>query len=186
MPAWSQKNGGPLSDEEIDALTAYILSWQTGSASNLPPMPTYTPYPPVSPVPNVQGDPNQGAVLFGENCAGCHGPNGEGRVGATLAKNWPSVRPDLTIEATIKNGVPGSVMPAWGQQKGGPLSDQNVNDLVAFILSRTPNQAAQVTETPTPLAPATVPWLRGWGGVVIFILLFVLILVGAFFAQRRT
>ncbi|MCU0489560.1 MAG: cytochrome c, partial [Anaerolineales bacterium] len=38
-----------------------------------------------------------GAQLFAEYCAACHGPDGQGRVGATLAKDWPSVRPDLTV-----------------------------------------------------------------------------------------
>ncbi|NOZ26908.1 MAG: c-type cytochrome [Chloroflexi bacterium] len=47
----------------------------------------------------AQGPPQAelelGARLYAENCAVCHGPNGEGRVGATLAKNWPSIRADL-------------------------------------------------------------------------------------------
>ena len=49
-----------------------------------------------------------GARLYGENCAVCHGPEGQGRVGATLAKDWPSIRPDLTVKTIIANGVPGS------------------------------------------------------------------------------
>ena len=55
-------------------------------------------------------DPGQielGAVLFAENCAVCHGDDGQGRVGATLAKDWPSIRPDLRMRAVIANGIPG-------------------------------------------------------------------------------
>ncbi|NOZ26909.1 MAG: c-type cytochrome [Chloroflexi bacterium] len=95
MLAWSKKYGGPLTDEEIDALVLYILSWETGGIPPLTPTATFTPRPPITPIPGVEGDPNRGAVLYQENCAVCHGPNGEGRVGATLAKNWPSIRADL-------------------------------------------------------------------------------------------
>ncbi|HZD55418.1 MAG TPA: c-type cytochrome, partial [Anaerolineales bacterium] len=55
----------------------------------------------------------EGARLFAENCAVCHGPDGKGRIGATLAKDWPSIRPDLEIKTTISRGVAGSPMPAW-------------------------------------------------------------------------
>ena len=62
------------------------------------------------------GDPDQlelAAQLFAHNCAVCHGVDGQGRVGANLAKDWPSIRPDLRIRATISNGIPGTAMPAW-------------------------------------------------------------------------
>jgi hypothetical protein len=59
---------------------------------------------------------------------------GEGGVGSRLAKAWPSVRPDLTIWSTIASGVPGSLMPPWVKKQGGPLAEQEINDLVALIL----------------------------------------------------
>src|SRR5512139_1761005 len=70
-----------------------------------------------------------GAQLYAENCAVCHGADGQGRVGATLAKDWPSIRPDLTVKTIISNGVPGSRMPAWSQAKGGPFSDLEIEAL---------------------------------------------------------
>jgi mono/diheme cytochrome c family protein len=183
MPAWSQRNGGPLDDADIEALLVYILSWQTGGVPDLTPRPTVTARPPITPIPNVTGDPNQGAILFGENCAVCHGPDGEGRVGATLSKNWAGIRPDLAIKTTIERGVDNSVMPAWSQPNGGPLSENQINDVVAFILSR-PNtqfQPPAVTATP-PFSPS---WLSGWGGVVVFVGIFSLIIVAAIWAQKR-
>jgi mono/diheme cytochrome c family protein len=186
MPAWGQKHGGPLSEAEIDALVAYILSWQTGGAPSLAPRPSATPYPPITPVPNVTGDPNHGAVLFGENCAVCHGPNGEGRVGATLVKNWPGIRPDLNIKTTIENGISGSVMPAWSQAKGGPLAEQDINDLVSFILARSANAPGEPAPASNTGSPVSIPWLTGWGGVLILFILFVLLIAGALIVQRRT
>ena len=183
MPAWSQKNGGPLTDAEIESLLVFILSWQTGGVPNLTPRPTITPLPPITPIPNVKGDPNQGAILFSENCAVCHGPKGEGRIGATLAKSWAGIRPDLAIQTTIENGVQGSVMPAWSQANGGPLTVGQIDDLVAFVLSR-PNtqfQSPEVNATP----PYMASWLSGWGGVLLFVGLFTLILVAAIWVQKR-
>jgi cytochrome c oxidase cbb3-type subunit 3 len=168
MPAWSQEKGGPLTDEEIEALTLYILSWETGGLPevDLTPTPTFTPRPPITPPPPVEGDPEQGAVLYARNCAVCHGPNGEGRVGATLNKSWPSIRADLRIETTIERGVPGSVMPAWGQAYGGPLAQGEIGDIVAYIQSwETPAQSVEVSATPTPTPSA----FRGPLGVVVFL-----------------
>jgi len=133
MPAWSQEYGGPLSDEQIEAVVYFILSWQTGGAPQITPQNTATARPEISPVPEVEGDPNQGSVLYDQNCALCHGANGEGRVGATLAKAWPAFRPDLTIKATIERGVEGTYMPAWSQSNGGPLSGAEIDDLVAYL-----------------------------------------------------
>lgn len=184
MPAWGQEHGGPFSSNEVDALLTYILSWQTGELPDLMPMPTATLRPALSPVPEVEGDPNRGGVLFGENCAMCHGANAEGRIGATLAKAWPGIRPDLNIKATIANGIAGSAMPAWSQENGGPLTEQDLNDLVAFVMAL---PSAQVLQ-PTASLPGsqTMPWLRGWGGVVFLFVVLGIIFVAAWAIQRRS
>ena len=83
----------------------------------------------------AQAQDNLGAQIYAENCAVCHGQQGEGRVGATLSKNWPSIRPELFTKSVIEEGVPGSPMPAWGQANGGPLSETDVADIVAYIES---------------------------------------------------
>jgi mono/diheme cytochrome c family protein len=182
MPAWGQKNGGPLTDSEIEALVLYILSWETGGIPALSPTPTFTPRPPITPVPNVEGDPNRGSVLYTENCAVCHGANGEGRVGATLVKVWPAIRADLRIKGTIERGVPGSPMLAWGQANGGPLTGEDIDDIVAFIMSRAaPESPAELAPTPTR-APSA---LSGPLGVVVTaVALLALILVGVIGALR--
>jgi len=182
MPAWSQAKGGPLSSEQIDSLVYYILSWQTGGVDLVTPAPTATRRPPIIPIPAVEGDPNLGALLYDQNCQMCHGPNGEGRVGATLAQDWPGIRPDLSIKTTIMDGVPGSLMPAWVQSNGGPLTESDINDLVAFVMSL-PSAISPATPTAAPEAQPT--WLSGWGGVLLFLLLLIVILVAAWLIQRR-
>jgi mono/diheme cytochrome c family protein len=177
MPAWSQANGGPLTDAEIDALVTFILSWQTGGPPIIVATPTSEPRPPLTPPPGVSGDPNQGAVLFDQNCVVCHGENGQGRVGATLAKDWPSIRPDLQIKATIERGVPGSPMPAWSQANGGPLTEAQINHIVSYILTwETPAGAVEAVETPAaPPAVSSSPVV--WGAVIVIFLLLIAVIV---------
>lgn len=182
MPAWSQKNGGPLTDEDIDALVVYILSWETGGPRVFPPTPTYIPRPLISPVPDVVGDPNQGAILYDQNCAVCHGTEGRGRVGTGLDKVWPSIRPDLGIKNTISNGVMGSPMPAWSQVNGGPLTETEINNLVAFIMALEP-ASEEIQQAPTP-APAPGP-LADWFGILLAVVLFILVVWIAIVLQTR-
>jgi mono/diheme cytochrome c family protein len=127
MPAWSQENGGPLTDEEINALVAYILTWQTGGPPTVFPTPTADSHPPLTPPPNVMGDPNQGATIYDQNCAVCHGENGEGRVGATLARDFPSIRPDLQLEATIARGVAGLRCQPGARRTAGLLTTEQID-----------------------------------------------------------
>jgi len=182
MPAWGQANGGPLSETQIDALVAYILTW--GNNGPLQPAPTisYAPRPVVTPPPNVVGDPNNGGVLFDQNCVVCHGADGEGRVGATLAKSWASIRPDLSIKNAIAAGIENSPMPAWDQANGGPLTEAEVNDLVAFILTLPVVQSVAGAPTPAPVS-GNFP---GWSAVLFTIVLFGLVVVLAVWLQTRS
>lgn len=184
MPAWSQAKGGPLSGAQIEALVQYILSWQTGGAPQFTPRPTATLAAPITPPPNIQGDPNHGAQLFAENCAVCHGPDGQGRIGATLAKPWSGIRPDLSVRATIANGIPGSAMPAWSQAKGGPLPEAEIDDLTSFVLALAQtNPVVQVS--PAPAVPPAASPLGGWGGVALFVVILAAIIAAALFFQRQ-
>ncbi len=184
MVAWSQANGGPLTSSEIDALVAFILSWEPGGPRVIPPTPTLAPRQSITPVPNVEGDPNNGAVLFSRNCAVCHGEDGQGRVGAALAKDFPSIRPDLTVRNTISNGIPGSAMPAWSQLKGGPLMEAEINDLTAFILAL-PAASQALEEIPAAAQLPASTWMSGWGGVVLAVLLFIIIVGFSLWVQAR-
>jgi cytochrome c oxidase cbb3-type subunit 3 len=187
MPAWSQARGGPFNEAEIEALTQYILSWQTGGAPQITSRATATLRPPITPPPNVSGDPNRGAVLFDENCAVCHGPDGQGRVGAALAKAWSGARPDLLVKTTIANGIQGSQMPAWSQAKGGPLSDQQIDDLVVFVLTLGAQKPVeQIAPTAAlPASGASQSPLSDWRGLLLFVILLVAIIGAALLLQRR-
>jgi mono/diheme cytochrome c family protein len=97
-----------------------------------------------------------GQATFEEFCARCHGPEAEGGVvkryvtpgvkGAkptdVQAPNLHEVyarHPDQDVAAvaweTIQKGRPPTPMPTWGVRYGGPMNDQQITDLVNYILS---------------------------------------------------
>ena len=97
-----------------------------------------------------------GQATFTEFCARCHGPNAEG--GTVERYVTPGVKgakptdvqapnlhevysrhPDQDVAAvaweTIQKGRPPTPMPTWGVRYGGPMNDQQITDLVNYILS---------------------------------------------------
>jgi cytochrome c2 len=108
------------------------------------------------------GSTEQGALLFLSNCSICHGRNGEGvpGKGPTLnpdlfTKHFPQIKSTLGgFGGTVKDFVRLTVaagrpiesawaleqggfpqrMPTWGQAYGGPLTSQQVEDIVNFVV----------------------------------------------------
>ncbi len=83
---------------------------------------------------SVQLDDAMG--LYAENCAVCHGLNGEG-IGATPALDSPALKtmPFDDLYKTIARGRFDTAMPAWSKDDGGPLSDYQIEELVALVQS---------------------------------------------------
>ncbi len=105
----------------------------------------------------AQGDANRGKQLYLKNCAVCHGEDARGRVGPTLNKDFPAIRVESFLKQTITGGVDGSVMPAWAKEKGGPLTDAEIDDVVAYLRSLArPTPAINVTPPPTD-TPRPIP-----------------------------
>ena len=100
-----------------------------------------------------------GAAIYQENCAACHGEQGQGQVGPALnSKELLRTAPDELLLGLIRTGVPGTVMPAWGQTFGGPLTDEDVSQVVAFIRAWEPTapEILPVTVEPDPVRGATI------------------------------
>src|SRR5580704_421504 len=79
-------------------------------------------------VPNEVSDFN---ILYGENCAGCHGS--EGRGGAAIALGDPvylAIADDTILRHAATNGIPGTSMPAFAQSAGGMLTEKQI-DVIA-------------------------------------------------------
>src|SRR6266576_3035702 len=64
------------------------------------------------------------AMLFTQNCSGCHGKHGQGAL--TVGIGGPvylAIADDATIRGTIGSGRGGTSMPAFAQKAGGMLTD---------------------------------------------------------------
>lgn len=166
MPAWGQANGGPLSDGEIADIVAYIESWGTANEP-LAPEPRQ-PEQTIPEVAEVNGDPNAGYTIFQENCVACHGENGEGRTGASLNHVFAGIEPGAFVIQTISRGRSGTLMPPFAQQYGGPLTDQQIQDVAAYVF--TLDRAAR------PEQGEVIGQASGWPLLVVLIGALVLVL----------
>ncbi|MDQ4076447.1 MAG: cytochrome c [Chloroflexota bacterium] len=81
-----------------------------------------------------------GEQVYADNCAVCHGSEGEGRGGNPPHRNNPFVTgdPEPVIEVVL-HGRGG--MPAFGDQ----LSDQEIADVISYIRTAWTNDAEPVT-----------------------------------------
>lgn len=170
MPAWAESNGGPLTDQQIDDIVAYIQASFAGTEP-VEPLPIYNP-PDIPPLPDVEGDPAQGAVVYEGNCVMCHGENGRGYFGAPLAKNWASNQPAVFIREVVRTGIQGTSMPAWAMEYGGPLTEQQIDDVSAYVLTLSPSiqdQPPPQDETGPLNLSISVLLLAGLAAVVVVV-----------------
>jgi mono/diheme cytochrome c family protein len=111
--------GGPLDDEEIDAIVAFLRSWEANPPVEFPPEVVTGPIAP------------SGAEVFAEVCARCHGAEGEGGIGPALkGPSFLAEYPDdEQVFDTISLGHDATAMIPWGEI----LTANQINELVIFI-----------------------------------------------------
>ena len=101
----------------------------------------------------------RGRQLYVDNCTSCHGTRGEGNVGPAL-NNITLLKkaPDEVLFAAIVAGRPSTVMPAWGQDNGGPFTNEEIHDIVTFIRAWEPNapEVQAVAFVPSPARGAAI------------------------------
>jgi mono/diheme cytochrome c family protein len=175
MTPWSQQYGGPLDEQEIEDVVAFVTSLSGGRSDMAP---TATPFPvtPVPTVPGSTGDPTAGKALFITNCAMCHGEDGQGRSGASLDQGFASINPQQFVRATVAQGIDNTAMPAWSQGFGGPLTEGEIDDISAYIVTLAqPAQPPAPTATPAPTSGGGTNWfviiLLMIGAVVVILLI---------------
>jgi mono/diheme cytochrome c family protein len=131
MSPFGSSFGGPLDDGEIDAIVAYLRSWESNPPVELPPE-------------VVPAQPSLSATDIYKNlCAQCHGPNGEG--GAIVASGFQSTKTDQQIFDIINQGHKATAMIGWGEV----LSAEQIQQVVEFIRGL---KAAETTPISTPTA----------------------------------
>ena len=87
--------------------------------------------------PKCSAPANQGAIVYKNNCAGCHGAELQGSVSPSLTGTLKHGDVRESILQTIRNGIPGTQMIKWS----GALSDSDINAVADFILEvrKSPN-----------------------------------------------
>jgi mono/diheme cytochrome c family protein len=81
-----------------------------------------------------------GEDRFANNCASCHGRAATGGDAPTLnARQFLTATSDEQMRLLIAGGVSGTSMPAWSLDFGGPLTDEQIRQLVAYLRSLQPN-----------------------------------------------
>jgi mono/diheme cytochrome c family protein len=142
MPAWSEAYGGPLRADQISYIAAYVMNWQATALEQVELVEVVVPD---SDDPVVRGQ----QVYTANGCGGCHtlgalstgvvGPPltniatvAESRIEGTSAEEY--IRNSIVnTNAYIVEGYLENVMP---QTFGDTLSEEQLSDLVAFLLAQ--------------------------------------------------
>jgi mono/diheme cytochrome c family protein len=94
-----------------------------------------------------------GHQLWRLDCSSCHGDNGQGGVGPALrSSQFLTSTTDDQMHRIVAAGISGTPMPAWWDEFGGPLTDDQIAALVAYVRSWQKN------------APSVPNWRNPQGG----------------------
>jgi mono/diheme cytochrome c family protein len=92
-------------------------------------------------------------TLYSENCAACHGANGQNGPAIDLANpEYQALIDDATLRKWISGGMPGTEMPAFAQSAGGMLTEAQVNTLIDGMRKRWSQPNIFAGSTPPPYA----------------------------------
>jgi len=117
MSAWSQRHGGPLTDDQVANILAHLRGWQRH------------PQTAVSSTP-VQGNVLRGRTIYRVQCARCHGTRGEGVSAVSLANpKLLATASDGFLEYAVTHGRSGTPMPSFEND----LTSSQIDDVVAFM-----------------------------------------------------
>jgi ubiquinol-cytochrome c reductase cytochrome b subunit len=134
MSPFGSAFGGPLDDEDIDAIVAFIRSWEANPPVELPPEIV------IDVQDTVSLDTQQ---IYNQLCAQCHGLNGEGGIGPAFENSqFQATRTDTQLYNAINQGHDATSMIGWGDV----LSADQIQQMILFIRQfRTSPVAGQPT-----------------------------------------
>jgi mono/diheme cytochrome c family protein len=147
MPAWSSEVGGPLNEQQVEAVVTLVESWAAEAGE--------------APVESAPDTPEAGAEIYvSAGCAGCHGQDLEGgtgpnlqTIGSELVTEMPVQPSDLEQMQADYDEDPRVFLEKWirdssgnyngGEPTGMPpfpesaLSDSQLQALITFLLTQT-------------------------------------------------
>src|SRR5438132_6434257 len=138
MPAFAQSAGGALTDKQIDALVSGIRSWaQSGLLRGVTPPPYAA---------KTSGDLQRGADAYQTFCSSCHGSDGTGgnKASSIVDGSYLALVSNQYLRTTVIAGRPELGAPDWRENvPGRPMSDQEVTDVVSWLVSRRAHNPGQ-------------------------------------------
>ena len=125
---------------------------------------------------NIQTALADRQAIFKGDCVKCHVDEGKGKLGKDLyvascgichdAEHRAAMVPDLKVPRSqrdlafwqkwIMEGKPGTMMPAFAQIHGGPLTPEQIDSLTIYLYQNYPKEPKLTASTPGA-APAPVP-----------------------------
>jgi mono/diheme cytochrome c family protein len=132
MPAFAQRAGGMLTEQQIDVITNGIFSrWGRAGALGAASPPSYAA--------RTAGNINHGKLAYGTYCASCHGPEGAGTAKGSAITNdsFLALVSDQGLRTIVIAGRPELNAPDWrGNVPGKAMTDQEITDVVAWLASQ--------------------------------------------------
>lgn len=139
MPAFAESAGGMLTGPQIDVLTREMRSrWSRPGILDGANPPRYAA--------NAAGDVQRGEAAYKTYCESCHGAGGRGgpKGSAVADDSFLALVSEQGLRTIVIVGRPDFGAPDWrGNTPGKPMSDQEITDVVAWLVSRrarTPGQ----------------------------------------------
>ena len=138
MPTFKKTLYGGLTDEEITALaTGMKRFWggdEQGKSVSRPPYAQ----------PAQGGDPARGQEAFATFCGSCHAPDGTGKedgAGSVVNEFYLRLVSDQALRSTViagrlDLGCPSYLGPYPGQPKDRSLTDSEITDITAWLISK--------------------------------------------------
>lgn len=86
--------------------------------------------------PNADRAARYGAAIYAEFCQACHGPRGEGIAEGPAFRAIrydPATAREVIAQGRDSDPDDGAAMPAYAQTAGGPLSEAQLDQLVAYL-----------------------------------------------------
>lgn len=135
MPGFGRSAGGMLTDKQIEIIVAGIRArWSRRGILDAANPPSYS----AKSAGNIFG----GEVAYKTFCEACHGPGGRGGTkGSSITDaSFLVLVSDQDLRTAVIAGRPELGAPDWrGNVPGKPMSDQDITDVVAWLVSqRTP------------------------------------------------
>ena len=137
MAAYSEEMGGPLSREQMNILTRWLVQVEgveplklSGDA--------------------VEGDAQAGAPTYGALCANCHGDQGQGVYAPAIGdQSLLANASDAFLKYALEHGRDGTPMGSYSKL----LGEKGVNNVVAYLRSQASGWAPDPIKLRTPPTP---------------------------------